>query len=1629
MKKGALTIYFLLFSYLLFSQSFDFTADTTEGCSPLKVVFLNTTTDSVKTDYTYEWTVESGKYSTQIDSVQNTYINPGEYTITMKVYDKTKKLVSTITKQKYIRVFPDPDVIIKSDKPFTCENKAFQFSIDSVISDTTIVSYTWILSDGSSYLTEVPPPHTFGFKGEFEIFLSITDAHGCSNRERKTISVSTFNDYPSIGFTTDKSRVCEPTTAIKFTNTSTAENATEYKWDFGDGSGIFTGKNPPVHTYNGYGTYYAILSTASVSGCESSVRRGIQLIDYKAEIQITDKFPPVEFDPENYDSYMEMDSLSTCPCKLNKNYGDNFKVITDDNKACIGTITFTDLTPSKDNITWQWDLNADGTIESSAPSFSYDFTKSGTYTVKLTTSNGACLDETIRTFTIEEPLDITIEPTEGFYCSVPAVVDYSATSNIPGTEFLWRFGYSNYLYLGDTYQIKYTNQGHYNDKVYAISPNYCRYSKTISKDIEISLPEITNNLTSPTSGCVPLDVSFSNSYTYDTKQDSLKSMTMFYGDNLNSSTTTPFATRSTSGSEDFNFTYTETGVFYPMAVIETYKGCTDTLKYSIEKSVKVGQVPNISINYDKDTLCANESLGIITTFNDNPTRYSSEFDTLTVTYIAENGKPTSRILSPIPSLGNMQIQDTIGVHSSTYYVSDNGCSMFVNDHHPVVINGPIIVVESSKIDCSNPTIFTFNLSKALGITNSNWYVENITEGTGEELIASNVNSILVDFNHYGGRGKYKVKVIAKNTDCDCEMTGELTLQITKIIADFGLVYDTYCLNSPIDFDVNSTMGQDIANWTWLYNWNNIKKQATFATKSESSISRFDKSKTVTYIDECGKEITEVIAPDPSYLYFVDTTNITSVTVVATDINGCNDTITKPIKIAIPNAEFVGDILSDCLPFTTTFSDTSKSESIIAKREWKVDNTTISDANEKSITIPFNTEGFKTITLKVTDEFGCSDEAQKVNYVKPIVPNSKITALFPNVCLGFETEFVRNTLCCPQLASNLSHYKWDFGDGTKEEKTGNPNDTTTHLYANPTLGTKKYDAKFIAYATSPEGNECVDTSLVSIDVKAADAKIVIKNSDKCKEPGQKFIIYLDNTIYTSSITSFNWWKIDNGDSIYVSNRPNLQVVTFNNYGDQKLFLQTKSKYHGCENMITSIPIHVPGYEVAIMADKNEACIREDITFSLFDTLNLYRYNAYWEFGDGQHADMNGLTTVHDYNALAATDDNTYKIQFIVDAAGCKPRDISTNVTIFPVIADFTRGLTDTDTIGCAPYSVTLYNTSVAGKDASYLWYLPDGTTSTEKNPQIAVPEVDSVYPISLTVTSNVCNDSISKNVTAYPTANIAIEIDSVICYGETIHAKATGDYTSLQWQPAELFSSPKSSTTDITVKNSQYVYATTTSIHDCNDTDSIYVYVQQKPRYQGAPDSLLLYYGTDGLLHNITKATNEVIAGQIYNVNATKMPGVSYTWSPSTYLSCSNCSSPDLDLSCGQISYDDCLLFPEFMNYTITMADSLGCFTSDTTIHFNIIMDCKISMPEAFTPNGDGKNDFAFVRGWGIKEFINVTIYNRWGQIVFETNDINQGWDGTFQGKPQGIDTFSYTIKAKNLKGEDILEKGHITLIR
>lgn len=89
---------------------------------------------------------------------------------------------------------------------------------------------------------------------------------------------------------------------------------------------------------------------------------------------------------------------------------------------------------------------------------------------------------------------------------------------------------------------------------------------------------------------------------------------------------------------------------------------------------------------------------------------------------------------------------------------------------------------------------------------------------------------------------------------------------------------------------------------------------------------------------------------------------------------------------------------------------------------------------------------------------------------------------------------------------------------------------------------------------------------------------------------------------------------------------------------------------------------------------------------------------------------------------------------------------------------------------------------------------------------------------------------------------------------------------------------------------------------------------------------------------------------------------------------------------------------------------------------------RLDIPNAFTPNNDGKNDIFFAYGNNIRTF-NMKIFNQWGEMVFESNDILIGWDGTFKGERQPIGTYVYVVEAVFNDGEQQIRKGSITLIR
>jgi len=151
-------------------------------------------------------------------------------------------------------------------------------------------------------------------------------------------------------------------------------------------------------------------------------------------------------------------------------------------------------------------------------------------------------------------------------------------------------------------------------------------------------------------------------------------------------------------------------------------------------------------------------------------------------------------------------------------------------------------------------------------------------------------------------------------------------------------------------------------------------------------------------------------------------------------------------------------------------------------------------------------------------------------------------------------------------------------------------------------------------------------------------------------------------------------------------------------------------------------------------------------------------------------------------------------------------------------------------------------------------------------------------------------------------------------------------------------------------------------------------------------------------------------GSITTVPLTGAEPFTYTWSPA--------------------STDSALTGLIEGTYTLIVVDSLACKNTYAVDILNLEFDCDyhIYLPNVFSPNGDGENDILYVKGKGI-ETINLTIYNRWGNKVFESNDLLQGWDGTYNGNEQGNGVFVYYITATFIKGKTVEDKGNVSIVK
>ncbi len=162
----------------------------------------------------------------------------------------------------------------------------------------------------------------------------------------------------------------------------------------------------------------------------------------------------------------------------------------------------------------------------------------------------------------------------------------------------------------------------------------------------------------------------------------------------------------------------------------------------------------------------------------------------------------------------------------------------------------------------------------------------------------------------------------------------------------------------------------------------------------------------------------------------------------------------------------------------------------------------------------------------------------------------------------------------------------------------------------------------------------------------------------------------------------------------------------------------------------------------------------------------------------------------------------------------------------------------------------------------------------------------------------------------------------------------------------------------------------------------------------------------------------IYQSQSSGLHASPVPGTNYTWYPTTGL--------DNPFSQNPIASPN-----QTTMYYLTIADSYGCIYRDSLRIVVLDVFCAdpyVYVPNAFTPNNDGKNDGLFVRSKMVSE-LTFLIYDRWGEKIFETNDMKNGWDGTFKGKPCDPGVFVYYLNVTCHNQTKYFKKGNVTLIR
>ena len=439
---------------------------------------------------------------------------------------------------------------------------------------------------------------------------------------------------------------------------------------------------------------------------------------------------------------------------------------------------------------------------------------------------------------------------------------------------------------------------------------------------------------------------------------------------------------------------------------------------------------------------------------------------------------------------------------------------------------------------------------------------------------------------------------------------------------------------------------------------------------------------------------------------------------------------------------------------------------------------------------------------------------------------------------------------------------------------------------------------------------------------------------------------------------------------------------------------------------------PSPSISITASVTTICAGENVNFTASPNSSNTGDVIQW-FVNGT-AVIGGTGLLFSSNTLNNNDQIT---AVFTPSSSCLAGQTATSnlivITVNPVVTPVVN-ITASATQICTGENVTFTSTITGGgTNPQYQWFINGNAVAGATNATFATSNFQNADNVTLQLISNqpcaspttVISNIVTMSVTNLATPTVSISADkNIICESQQVVFTATANFggTSPQyiWQVGNnTFTTTDAQFTATGITSNTNVTCTLVSNFLCTTSDTA---LSNSLNIQVNPIPTVV------LSNDVT-----IQQGESTTLTATTAANLTYLWTPSTALSCTDCTVTEANPE-------------ETITYTFTVTDpATNCSAADSVV-VTVIRTFDVWVPNAFSPNKDGVNDIFFVRGNNVKDFA-LKIFDRWGTLMFETSNLNDGWNGEFQGRIVNTGIFVYTLDYTLKEGTQGTLKGNISV--